>query len=156
MNRDQINAVLMALHGDTLLLPNSAVAEVIARERAQPQADMPGWFAGFCDWNNRRVPVLGFEQLNGAAAVPPSRRARIVIVHAYGRHETAGALGFVTQGYPHLVTLNRAALQPSALRETDRADLVLSRVRISSQEALIPDIACIESEIARLAPSQAI
>lgn len=156
MNRDQINAVLMALHGDTLLLPNSAVAEVIARERAQAQADAPQWLAGFCEWNNRRVPVIHFEALNGAAVAPPSKRARVVIVHGFGRHGNAGALGIVAQGYPHLVTLNRAALQAAALRDTDRADLVLSRVRIASQEALVPDLECIESEIARFALPQPI
>ena len=55
----------------------------------------------------------------------------------------------MTQGYPHLVTLNRAALHPVELDAVDRADLVLSRVRIASQVALIPDLVTIEAEIAR-------
>ena len=46
---------------------------------------------------------------------------------------SAGNLAIMTQGYPHLVTLNRAALHPVELDAVDRADLVLSRVRIASQ-----------------------
>jgi len=55
----------------------------------------------------------------------------------------------LSQGYPHLVTLNRAALESVPLLESDREDLVLSRVRIASQQALIPDLDTIEAEIAR-------
>jgi len=151
MNREQIYAVLMALEGDTLLLPNAAVAEVVARDTLQPAGEgAPAWLAGYCDWNNRRVPVVSFEGLNGSARSAESRRARVVVLNSFGTHLPAGLLAVVSQGYPHLVTLNRAAVKGMALRPTDRGDLVLCRVRIASQEAAIPDLATIEAELARL------
>lgn len=150
MNREQIYAVLMALEGDTLLLPNAAVAEVVAREALQPAEDgAPSWLVGYCDWNNRRVPVVSFEVANGASRGADSRRARVVVLNSFGIHLPSGLFAVISQGYPHLVTLNRAAVKPMALRPTDRADLVLCRVRIASQEAAIPDLASIEAEIAR-------
>ncbi|MGH8455652.1 MAG: chemotaxis protein CheW [Stenotrophobium sp.] len=147
---DQIYAVLMAIENDTLLLPNSAVVEVVPRETVKPDAGAPKWMIGYCDWNSRRVPVVSFELLNGAAAVEQSRRARVVLVNSLGVHLPVGMMGFLTQGYPHLVTLNRTAVVAGALRETDRADLVLSRVRIASQEAAIPDLETIEADLLRL------
>lgn len=150
MNREQIYAVLMALDGDTLLLPNAAVAEVVSRDTLQaPEANSPAWLAGYCDWNNRRVPVVSFEGLNGATPTGDSRRARIVVLNSFGTFLPSGLLAVLTQGYPHLVTLNRAAVKGLPLRSTDRSDLVLSRVRIASQEAAIPDLAAIEGEVAR-------
>lgn len=149
---EQIYAVLMALEGDTLLLPNSAVNEVVPRDRVRPAGDgAPSWFAGFLEWNNRRVPVVSFETLNGSAvSATRSRRERVAVVNCAGVHLQGGSIGILTQGHPHLVTLNRTAVKPAALRDTDRAELILARVRISSQEAAIPDLDVIEADLSRV------
>ncbi|MFA5940238.1 MAG: chemotaxis protein CheW [Sinimarinibacterium sp.] len=149
MSRDQIYAVLMALHDDTMLLPNAAVAEVLPRDAVRKGVAGPPWLLGHCEWNNRRVPVIRFELLNGGKAEGDPRRERVVVLNSVGRHLPAGNLAIMTLGYPHLVTLNRAALHPVELDAVDRADLVLSRVRIASQVALIPDLVTVEAEIAR-------
>ncbi|SFF54889.1 chemosensory pili system protein ChpC [Fontimonas thermophila] len=148
MNREQVYAVLMALHEDVLLLPNAAVAEVLARDALQRGDRGHEWLLGHCEWNNRRVPVVRFEVLNGGRDAGDPRRERIVVLNSVGRHLPSGQLAIVTQGYPHLVTLNRAAMQPVELDAADRSDLVLSRVRIANQVALIPDLETLEAEIA--------
>lgn len=146
---DQLHAVLLALDGETLLLPNSAVAEVASRERVQPIAHAPAWLLGTLDWSNRRVPVVRFELLNGMTLGEPTRRERVVVLQSVGVHVQNGLFAVVAQGYPHLITLNRPALQPAPMRETDRKDLVLSRVRIASQDAVIPDFEVVEADLAR-------
>src|SRR3546814_9096610 len=78
-----------------------------------------------------------------------SRRERVVIINSNGRHLPSGQFALLTQAYPHLVTLTRAALQPEPLRTSDRDDLLLSRARVANQVALIPDLDMIEAEIAR-------
>lgn len=147
---DQIYAVLIALEGDTLLLPNSAVNEAVPRDRIAPAGPgVPEWFAGYLDWNGRRVPVISFEVLNGGSRSGQSRRERVAVVNSFGSHLQSGLIGIITQGHPHLVTLNRTAVRPGDLRENDRAELVLTRARISSQHAAIPDLSVIEAELAR-------
>ena len=146
---DQIYAVLMALDGDTLLLPNAAVIEVIARDTVRPAEDAPDWLIGHHEINGRRIPVVSFEALNGGEVPETARRSRVVLLHSFGRHLEAHAIGVLTQGYPHLVTLNRNAVEAAALRPTDRDDLVLSRVRIASQDAVIPDLETIEADLLR-------
>ncbi|MES0874031.1 chemotaxis protein CheW [Sinimarinibacterium thermocellulolyticum] len=148
MNADELYAVLMSVHDDTLLLPNAAVAEVLARDALQPASGGPDWLAGFCDWNHKRVPVVRFEVLNGGERGGDPRRERIVVLHSLGRHVPGGHIGFVAMGYPHLVTLNRSALRPMALDRGDVDEFVLSRVRIASQIALIPDLEAVEARIA--------
>lgn len=148
---DQIYAVLMAVEGDTLLLPNIAVNEVIPRDRVQSAGEgSPAWFDGYLDWNNRRIPVVRFEALNGAIPVGGSRRERVAVISSAGVHLQGATLGIVTQGHPHLVTLNRNAVRPGELREGDREDLLLARVRIASQEAAIPDLDMIEANLVRV------
>ena len=148
----QIYAVLMALEGDSLLLPNVAVAEVVQRERVQaPEPGAPDWFAGYLDWNSRRVPVICFEILNGGKTSGRSRRDRVAIINSVGTHLPSGAFGIITQGYPHLVTLNRTAIKAVPPRDTDRQQLLAARVKIASQEAMIPDLSVIEADITRMA-----
>lgn len=150
----QLYAVLIALAGDTLLLPNIAIAEVVARDAVQPDPRLPSWLAGFIEWNSRRLPVLRFEVLNGGAMPDDSRRERVVVINSNGRHLPSGQFALITQAYPHLVTLTRVAVQPEPLRDSDRNELLLSRARVANQVALIPDLDMIEAEIARaLSPS---
>lgn len=150
MSSDMINAVLIAIDEDSLLLPNLAIAEVLSKDLLQKHGDGMSALAGHVQWNGRKIPVINFEVLNGAPAKAEiSRRSRVTVLHSIGSHSLE-TIGVMTQGYPHLVTLSREAVQPSSLRDTDRADLVLARVRISSQEVLVPDFDAIEYEILRL------
>src|ERR1700743_2642251 len=130
----QLYAVLVALQADTLLLPNLAVAEVAAPEGLRPLAGAPSWFAGMLNWQGRELPIARFELLNNGAAEPPSRRTRAPLITAFTPRLGAGRSGILAEGYPHLVTLNRAALRAAERRPQD-GELVLSRVRVASPEA---------------------
>ncbi len=146
---DQIYAALAAISGDILLLPNLAVAEVLPREPLETFDNAPDWFAGMLMWHGRRVPIISFEKLNGnLASLQPNRRARMLVVYATGNRIQSGMFGMLTEGYPHLVTLNRNAVRPEPLRGSDRPELVAARARVASQVPAIPNFECIEAEVA--------
>ncbi len=148
----QLYAVLVALQADTLLLPNLAVAEVVSPEGLRPLPGAPTWFAGLLNWQGRELPIARFELLNNGAAEPPSRRTRIAVINCVSTRLTAGRYGILAEGYPHLVTLNRSALRSAEGRPQD-SELVLTRVRVASQEALIPNLERIEAEMATVLAS---
>jgi chemosensory pili system protein ChpC len=148
---DQVYAVLVQILADSLLVPNLAVADVVPRGELQAGPGSPSWFDGVLSWQGRRVPVMRFEVANGApASVQPGRRARILLMNTTSRELEAGVFGVIVEGNPHLVTLNRVALQPTPLRETDRDELVAARVRIANQEAAIPNFERIERELSQI------
>jgi chemosensory pili system protein ChpC len=147
--REELYAVLVALAGDTLLLPNAAVAEVVSPERMAKAEGGPPWLAGRLPYNNRQLAVVHFEMLNGAGRPEQTRRTRLAVVHAISDRVRAGQYAIVCQGYPHLVTLNRAALRKGPLVSTDREELVLARVGIANTSALIPDLEAIEQLLAQ-------
>lgn len=147
---ETLYAVLIPLAGDSLLLPNAAVAEVTVQERMEPpEAGAPEWLAGWYSLAERRVPVISFEALEGAARPPPNRRARLVIVNSFGTRLHGSQFALLTQGHPHLITLGREAIAPLPLRDTDPQTLILSRVRVASQEASIPDLEAVETILAQ-------
>lgn len=146
---EQIYAVLIAVIGDTLLVPNRAVAEAVPRDGLQP-VDGPAWLLGIVNWGGRRVPVIRFETLNGGGPqTMPGRRDRILVMQAAGDRLSSGLFGIVAEGYPHLVSLNRAAIVAAPLRPNDRAPLIAARARIANQEVLIPDFDAVELELAQ-------
>ncbi|MDB5986058.1 MAG: chemotaxis protein CheW [Nevskia sp.] len=147
---EQIYAVLIGLRNDTLLLPNAGVVEVTSREGLKTLPDTPVWFAGMLDWQGTQLPVIRFEALAGTAADSTGRRARVAVVNGVSHALPGGRFGVLCEGYPHLVTLSRAALRPAAAREQDRAEFVLARVRVASTEAAIPNLQRIEQELAQL------
>ena len=150
-NKDEIYAVLMKLAGDTLLLPNSAVAEVVSAERMQAApGGSPAWLAGTISHSERRLPVLRFEVLNGGLQADDSRRLRVAILHGITERLRSGQYAVLCHGYPHLVTLNRQALKKEPAVVTDRKGLVLSRVKIANTTALIPNLEMMEAELADL------
>lgn len=150
---EELYAVLIALSGDTLLLPNAAVAEVVSPERVTPSPEgAPPWLAGALPYNNRQLPVVHFEMLNGAARPEQTRRTRLAVVHAVTDQVRTGQYAIVCQGYPHLVTLNRAALRNEPLVSSDHEEMVLTRVGIANTNALIPNLEAIELRLAQLDP----
>lgn len=149
--KDEIYAVLMKLAGDTLLLPNAAVAEVVSAERLQAApAGAPGWLAGTISYSERTLPVLRFEVMNGGKQVGDTRRLRVAILHGITDRLRSGQYAVLCHGYPHLVTLNREALKKEPGAVTDRKGLVLARVKIANTSALIPNLELMEAELADL------
>lgn len=146
--REELYAVMVSLGGETLLLPNAAVLEVVAADRVK-RGGGPDWLAGSLTYQGRELPVVRFEVLNGGSAFPDSRRTRIAVVHAITDRIRAGYYGVVCQGHPHLVTLNRKAVRAEALHATDREGLVLSRVGIANTSAMIPDLESLEEQLAQ-------
>lgn len=155
MSDEQLHAVLIALEGDTAILPNSAVLEVVSREAVDRVPQAPVWLLGILSWQGRSLPVVRLEGLNGVAEGPGSRRSRVVVVQSVGRHWAPARFAILAQGYPHLVTLNRAAMAALPLKVDDRDDMLLARVRIASQEAMVPDLEAVERQLAAWSPEAA-
>lgn len=148
---DTVNAVLLPLPDERLLLPHLAIADAIAPAALRPAADgAPDWFAGWIAWQDPDLPVLRFERLNGGGHDSSSRRARIAVLQAL----TAGAggprFGLLCDGHPQLTRLGRNALEALPLRAADVGALVLARVRLGDRDAVIPDLAAIEQRLAAL------
>lgn len=150
---DSLFSVLILLDDNTLLLPNSAIAEVTSLDWfAEPEADSsPSWLAGWHASAERRIPVVSFEAMASGRQPAPGRRARIVILHTIGQKVGGGSFAILAQGQPQLVTVEADNIEPLSLLPTDDGALVLSRVRVNDQDAIIPDIQQIESRLASLA-----
>tara|TARA_R110000850_G_scaffold191091_17_gene317482 strand:+ start:637 stop:1092 length:456 start_codon:yes stop_codon:yes gene_type:complete len=149
---DTVFALLILIKDDYLLLPNAAAAEVAGLENFEARArDAQKWIAGWYSSAERRIPVLSFEALAGGRCAEPGKRGRIVIINPLGQRMASGGFAILAQDQPHLVSLTKASVSPSKLRDADSDELVLSRVRVNDKDAIIPDLEHIEAQLSGLA-----
>lgn len=155
----EIRAVLIPLAGETLLLPNAAVAEVIDYREplAQPQA--PGWLLGSIDWRQRNLPVVQLERMLGCAGGPEKpvrpvgragRQRRIMVCHTQGEDAGRPFVGIVADAIPRLVRVRESSLQGLPRGQGDDK-LVHARLMVESREALVPDLGELERRVSGLA-----
>lgn len=148
---DDLYCLLLPVTDTRLLLPNTAVAEVVGYSSVRSADSGPGWFVGDVSWEERRVPLLSYEGACGDLPPEPSPRSRVALCYNIGERLDQDFLGVVTQGHPHLVRVERSIVEllGSAASE-DTA--TLCHIKVGGSPAVIPDLVYLEKLLAEHAP----
>ena len=137
MAEKEIRTIMAPLTEGYVMLPSSAVAEVLNLTSPQPLKKSPPWLLGELPWNGWQVPVISFEGLmNTRANKPTAKRTRILIIKTLGESTQVNYIGLVIQGLPRLKTVSANTLLE---KQTDNLpDNVFSKVCIEDLQAVIP------------------
>lgn len=65
-----LDLVVLPLPQRQLLLPASALAEVLPKWQSRPLPETPQWCAGELEWRQRRLPLIDFERWSGEPDTP--------------------------------------------------------------------------------------
>ncbi len=126
----------------TLLVPNTAVAEIVQYADPQPADDAPHWMLGTMEWRGLRVPVISFDRASGSEGESSNSGRRIAIFNAVNSGDQLKFFGIVIRGNPRLVNLGRDEISKTADGEGNR--LELQAVTVKDTPAIIPDLARLE------------
>ncbi|MCP4472209.1 MAG: chemotaxis protein CheW [Gammaproteobacteria bacterium] len=135
-----VRCMLLPLRSLNLLIPNSAVAEIIGYSVPRPLSGGSDWFAGVVLWRGVYVPVVAVEQMcniagAGAGAGP---RARIAIVYNPEKDPDLPYIGI------HMQDIPRAYLAGSDSTESGSSEglseYLITRVDDEQLARVIPDI----------------
>ena len=144
---DSLTGLLLPLSDRTLLLPNVAVAELIAYRNPQVAAGVPQWYLGQVAWRDLRLPLLSFEAASSGEQQPVlGSSARVVVINALGGRPHVKFLALLVQGIPRSVRLDANLASTAA----PLAALELAAVDIGGETARIPDLAGLEEKLAEL------
>jgi chemosensory pili system protein ChpC len=140
---NSLTALLVPLADRTLLLPNVAIAELIAYRAPQVSAGMPAWFLGQIGWRDLSLPLLSFEAASDGQAQIGSG-ARVAILNALGGRAKVKFIALLVQGIPRSVKVGADLL---------RADIALSPLELDAvvigEDVLkIPDLIGLEQKLA--------
>ena len=139
MTVPRVHCTLAPLGDIFLLLPTSAIAEVIEYLTPMPVTSAPEWFLGQIEWENRQIPVFSFAALIAGSAPPAiTSKARIMIVKSLSDSARVPYLGIQINDIPRLVSVHVDELSHIG---DDRKSLgVFCHVEVQEQPAVIPDL----------------
>ncbi len=144
--RSSVRSQIIPISGGHLVLPNTAVAEVIVYSEPAPVADGPEWLLGLLNWRERDVPLLSFEALSGQPKPAAPLRAKIVVLNALGGNPDLNFFAVLVHGIPQLANIDERRI--TAIDYTPDADSVIaSRVVVDGETAVIPDLDAIEQRL---------
>lgn len=138
-----LTGLLLPLTDRTLLLPNTAVAELIPYRGVQSNPELPAWLVGLVAWRDLRLPLLSFEAAAGGT-LKLGATPRIAVINAIGGRPQVKFIALLLQGIPRSLKVD------SGLPRADAplAPLELAAVDLGDGIARIPDLEGLEQKLA--------
>ena len=130
--------MLLPLVAHNLLLPNSAVAEIIGYSTPRQIANCSKWFAGVVLWRGVYVPVIDVETLCNLGAAEVGPRARIAIIYNPGNDSEMPYLGIHMQDIPRAYLAEADSIE--AVNDEGLNPYLLAQVDDDLYSRYIPDV----------------
>ena len=129
--------MLLPLISFNLLIPNSAVVEIIGYSTPRQLSDTSEWFPGVVLWRGVYVPVVEIEKLCelGAAEVGP--RTRIAIIYNPEKDPEMPYLGIHMQDIPRAYLAEADSVKAGS--DEGLSPYLLTRVDDEQLARVIPD-----------------
>ena len=138
MSETEVRSVLVPVAGSDLLMPNAAIAEIVAYNAPEPIEQAPDWVLGHVLWHGWKVPVIAFGMLTEQVASEPTQTARICVTKCLIGHERMPYIGILAQGFPRLVTVTEDAM--TEVPEGPSHIAIAGRALVRDHDALLPDL----------------
>jgi len=149
-NTQNIRCMILTLRSENVIVPGSAVAEMVSAQGAMKVINMPNWYVGKMRWHGVDVPLVSFEAAGGGAAKVVNQNTQIAMIYTASSDESRYPyIGLVISGVPHVTQFSRNQIitDPASLNEIDNHPMVAQRTRINGAAVSILNIDGIEAMI---------
>lgn len=148
----KVRSQLIPLHNMRLVLPNTAIAEVISYHNPQSLEGMPDWLPGMLSWRGLQIPLVSLETAAVGQAPHTHRRSRVVVMNTITGSSQLPFYGIIAQGIPRLMNLDQSNILDAPNAESGQ-NFVLRQVLVEGHPAIIPDLNALENEMTNLGVS---
>ena len=136
-NATSVRCMLLPLTSLNLLVPNSAVAEIIGFSTPRPLADCSDWFAGVVLWRGVYVPIVAVEQMCDIATAAVGPRTRIAVIYNPEKDPELPYIGIHMQDIPRAYLADPDSTESGS--SDGLGDYLLTRVDDEELARVIPD-----------------
>lgn len=143
----QVRSQLIPLDGLYLVLPNTAIAEVISYSKPEAVESDAEWMLGQIIWRGLTIPLISFEAISLEKTVKPGKRSRVIVLNTLSGDESLPFYAILAQGIPRLMSLNESNIHDAPDIESLPKQYVLRHTIIDGQPVLIPDQEALENAI---------
>ncbi len=135
---ESVRCMLLPMSSINLVIPNSAVSEIIGYSEPRRLEDSSDWFLGVVLWRGVYVPVISVETMCGLDTVHTGPRSRIGIIYNPEKDDALPYFGL------HMQDIPRAYLAESDKMESGTDDnlseYLLSHVDDDQFSRAIPNL----------------
>jgi chemosensory pili system protein ChpC len=132
-----VRCMLLPLISFNLLIPNSAVAEIIGYSTPRQLSDTSEWFPGVVLWRGVYVPVVEMEKLCDLGAAEVGPRTRIAIIYNPEKDPEMPYLGIHMQDIPRAYLAEADSVKAGS--DEGLSPYLLTRVDDEQLARVIPD-----------------
>ena len=143
-----IRSLWVPLESANLLVPNVAIAEVVAYQPLGLVEGGPDWLLGRLHWRDHDLPVISMERLCGYDLPRGGHSSRLAVVNSVRAETDLLFYVIVSAGIPRLLNADAEVLRESIAAEKTLPDTVAECVQIGSEEALIPNLEVVQALVA--------
>ncbi|MCP3690419.1 MAG: chemotaxis protein CheW [Gammaproteobacteria bacterium] len=143
--QSSVRCMLLPMSSINLVIPNSAVAEIIGFSKPQRLADSSDWFLGMVLWRGVYVPVVSVEQLCEVDSLHIGSRARIGILYNPEKDAELPYIGLHMQDIPRAYLAESDSLESGS--DDNLSKYLLARVDDDALVRAIPDMDAIAADL---------
>ena len=130
--------MLLPLTSMNLLVPNSAVAEIIGYSAPRLLSQCSDWFVGVVLWRGVYIPVVAVEQMCDIATAGVGPRARIAVIYNPEKDPELPYVGIHMQDIPRAYLADPDSTESGS--SDGLGDYLLTRVDDEELARVIPDL----------------
>jgi chemosensory pili system protein ChpC len=143
---DAVRALVIPLAGIQLVVPNTAIAEVVAYREPTPIPGAAQWMPGKVEWRGLSVPLFAFEVFAGLLPEPPGGSQRLVLFNTLNGNAKLPFVAVASQGIPRSLRITPGSIQQSAPADEPG---IACRLGLAEASLAIPDLDAIEHALAQ-------
>ncbi|MCP4186352.1 MAG: chemotaxis protein CheW [Gammaproteobacteria bacterium] len=144
-DNSSVRCMLLPMSSISLVIPNSAVAEIIGFSKPQRLDDSSDWFLGVVLWRGVYVPVISVEQLCAVDTLHVGPRSRIGIIYNPEKDADLPYIGLHMQDIPRAYLAESDTMESGS--DNDLSEYLLSRVDDDEFARAIPNLDAIAVDL---------
>ncbi len=117
VHEEIIRSISLPITSGSLLLPHTALVEIISERDIRSVDNAPDWMLGEIEWANEVLPLLSFEAVMNSGIPDMPKRSRIIVLVFLSKHRQYKHLAIRTTGMPRLLQLAPDSLTATEAQE---------------------------------------
>lgn len=105
---ERIQALIIPLRQQNLILPQVALVEVLPIPDVRPMSVVAPWVLGSIDWRHHDIPLVSLERYCGWPLVDSAATRRVAVLQGISGYQGLEHFAIETQGIPHPIRLGKA------------------------------------------------
>lgn len=139
---NSIRCMQLPLLGLQILMPNSAVAEIIGYSEPEPEFKGNEWLDGLISWRGVMMPVISLEKMCQSVSNDPGPRSRIAVLYNVESDQDLPYVGMILQDIPRAYLAEEDRMQevvekPECAFLHGKADIMIEQLMIPNMDAIM-------------------